>query len=61
MALTMAYGMPTFMSIALHAGYCEQFDTHSSGTTVEEAVRTSGRLRLGSSATSEQVLLATSH
>lgn len=36
-------------------GYCEQFDTHSSGATVEEAVRTSGRLRLGATVDEEQV------
>jgi ABC-type multidrug transport system ATPase subunit len=35
-------------------GYCEQSDVHSSGATVEESVRTSGRLRLGSDVTREQ-------
>ena len=35
-------------------GYCEQFDVHSGGTTVEEAVRLSGKLRLGDSVTPEQ-------
>ena len=37
------------------AGYCEQFDVHSSGATVAESVRLSGRLRLGSTVTNEQV------
>jgi ABC-type multidrug transport system ATPase subunit len=36
-------------------GYCEQFDVHSSGTTVEEAVRTSAELRLGKSINVEEV------
>jgi ABC-type multidrug transport system ATPase subunit len=35
-------------------GYCEQSDVHSSGATVEESVRTSGTLRLGSDVTREQ-------
>jgi ABC-type multidrug transport system ATPase subunit len=36
-------------------GYCEQFDVHSSGTTVEEAVRTSATLRLGENISDEDV------
>ena len=36
-------------------GYCEQFDTHSSGATVEEALHTSATLRLPSTVTAEQV------
>ena len=44
-------------SFARVMGYCEQFDTHSGGATVEEAVRTSGRLRLGSTVSDEQVRL----
>lgn len=42
-------------SFARIMGYCEQFDTHSSGTTVEEAIRTSATLRLASDITQEQV------
>lgn len=36
-------------------GYCEQFDTHSAGATVEEAIRTSAVLRLGASVSSADV------
>lgn len=36
-------------------GYCEQFDVHSSGTTVEEAVRQSALLRLGDSVSAAEV------
>lgn len=42
-------------SFARVMGYCEQFDTHSSGTTVEEAIRTSATLRLSKDISPEQV------
>jgi hypothetical protein len=38
-----------------NAGYCEQFDVHSSGATVREAVTESAILRLGKSVSKEQV------
>jgi hypothetical protein len=35
-------------------GYCEQFDVHSSGTTVREAIETSAILRLSKGVSAEQ-------
>ena len=42
-------------SFARVMGYCEQFDTHSSGTTVREAIETSAVLRLSKDISAEQV------
>jgi ABC-type multidrug transport system ATPase subunit len=41
-------------SFARVMGYCEQFDVHSSGTTVKEAVETSAILRLSKDISAEQ-------
>lgn len=36
-------------------GYCEQFDIHSPGLTVQESIHLSSDLRLSDSITAEQV------
>ena len=59
--LRLFFGRRWIVCAPLRAGYCEQFDTHSSGTTVAEAVEISALLRLSKNISKEQVWPAFVH